>query len=258
VFTVGGQLPSEEAIRTSEVAITDIITDTAQFLHDASLVDRICILRMSDFFLQEGIYADSMGEDLLNLLMRIRGNIGRAFNKRKIGGPNCISTVCPDCKTFPAHSKAIQHPNKRIKDGKIYVRCHEQECNTGDYIVDVRRRDTKWLIFYCLCCLRDVLYANKHDKSVLRVFGGDYDSPWGESFNKRESGKGPPIAERIHGLMKSLGSVGSQCHQITGQLIVRNGQKLSKSAGDIWEGVDLDFVSRLFRKGDSVIELELK
>ncbi len=247
------KLPDEDVTQRIEVGLKGFIARAAAFFHDDTLVGRIDIQRMSDFFRAEGLDSEFLGEDFLNLMIRYRLAIGKFFPKMKISGVNGARALCRNCgfgKVAPSRVKYLQG----VLNGQS---CENRRCD--DYespmMANIVRGDTNWAIFYTLVGLRDVLMARAASNSaILHVYGGDYGMPWGRS--------GTPKAERISNLVTAIGdgsgfAKGGISHFV-GPLLTIGGHKISKSRGHggLPEEVDFDSLLAMLESDGHVVEVE--
>lgn len=244
------ELPDAAVVERVEMDLKIFIQRAAGYLLDESLVPRIQIQRMSEFYTLDGQEGKYLGEDLLNVMLQHRLAVGRFFPKMKISGVNGVRALCRDC------DMGLNTPDGgRYVDGILTgQKCKNEECPLlGEVIsADVARGQTNWMVFYTLVGLRDLLIARQAtSEAVLHVYGGDYGLPWGRGE--------VPKAERISHMVTEIGRDGSggRIHHYVGPLLTTGGRKLSKSKGHggLPEEVDFDQLMGLLGSGREVVEV---
>ena len=245
-------LPSEELVSATEERIDVMIRDIADYLHEPTLRNRIRVVRLSDLFREQ--VKDSLCFDsrLLEILDQNRQCISDAFSSMKLHGSGGMRPFCPDCS-----QAFIREPrrNKILNGPRIEGQCHNQECSTERFEIDVATGDTRWAIFYGLVSLLSIPLSQQCGNGTVMIFqGGDYGIPWGPS-SKRFAGKSLPKAERLSHATACITGIEDRIMHFVGPLLHENGRKLSKSDGDRSENIDCETIERWLQSGDTEIDI---
>jgi lysyl-tRNA synthetase class I len=121
-----------------------------------------------------------------------------------------FSPICPECGRSNSNFAVVSRENETLK-GK----CSNSGCEVEDYEVSLKDKGS-YNIHYLIDPIRDVSRSFKAD---VHIFGGDYDTPWGEKKISR--------TERV---MNVMGLFSRKTPDIyLGPVFTVNGKKMSKT-----------------------------
>ncbi len=206
--------------------IEEVSAKSSEFL--GLNAERMKITYFSDMLSDEGLMEMfvriAMDRDLCRGVKKaIADRSGRSYKVP-------FSPICPECGHSNSNFAIVGRENETLK-GK----CSNSGCEVGDYEVDLKGKGS-YNIHYLIDPVRDV---SKSFKSDTHIFGGDYDTPWGE--------RKIPRSERV---MNVMGLFSRKTPDIyLGPVFTANGEKMSKTLNNTIAFASLedpkDFLFRL-------------